>query len=512
MTLALVKTGDKQYQYVDSYEIMDAQVSQAQAGYDPLGATATQGCANCQWFLAPGRCVVVAGDISPTGNSALWRAKTPASEPVFLVQIVDAPIDTTSAAKESALPDGSASREGTRDIAVVADHSRTVPDNDPKNTRGKKKPAKAGMDAPTTQDKFQGAVKNTSALERVLSAVKSAFNVESPTVAQAALAPVQSDPAFQLFWTKAIDGSGEDRLRFFTAWTNNFQDREGEIFPEAAHKEYIEWADRNQQYPELWIWHTKGTKYGQVDWLDYTDGFVYASGLIDAGHEDLAVTIAKEDSGVSHGFHGLQRGNEVIQYRSFEISTLPRSNAAVWTTNFNIIGEGAKEMAFTQQKKDYLKSHGLDDVAIAAAETQATQLSKALKDLGVSYKDADIVDDPAPAPVAPAVTNVVVAAPTDGDKAATTAFQAEVLATINKQNEILAALAGGVKSIDDRVKAVERTDDEKIAAAVAAKQVGAPTGVAASKSADNVVSERQVGTDKEWFDSQFLAGLAASAS
>lgn len=536
MTLAIVSQpdGTKQYQYVDSYEIMDAQLTQAQASYNPLGATATKGCANCNWFIAPGRCVVVAGEISPTGLSDLWRPEEADVIPPILVQIVN-PSDATMSA-----PTTDTKAAGDADThARVADHPRTQPDHDPKDPKSaKRKRAPAGHAEPTTQDNFYTSVKGalvpvrqstdaadglsrSSLTERMLSAVKSAlipFSNGTDRVSAGAH-PVLTAPAATASPSRfALVAQKDGRTRFFTAWSNNFTDREGEIFPEYAHKEYIEWADRSQQYPELWLWHTKGTKYGQVDWLDYTDGFVFASGLIDAGFEDLAETLSKEDCGVSHGFAGLQRGNEIIQYRSFELSTLPRTNAAVWTTSFNIIGEGAKEMAFTQQKKTWLKEHGLDDAAIAAAETQATSLSKSLRDLGIAYKDTDLVEEPVtddkakkPPFGSEQADEEEDAADAKKKKAAKDAeFQSVMLTNSTKQTEILSALATSVSALSDRLKAVEATDDQKIAATIAARAPGS-AGVSAAKDATNVVDQQQVSADAEFFGSTFLAGLGVTA-
>jgi preprotein translocase subunit YajC len=465
----------KQYQYLDSWDFQDRQLSQQQANYNPLGASADKGCANCQFFIAPSRCAVVAGTISPTGVSDLWRAVTsyePTALPVYVVSA----------------PDG-AELSGTDASAALTKDSSVA------NVEG-------GLGA-----------SGESRVDRAMSAVKSALtSIFAPASGSAVVPPVSA--AAPLTLIKQKDG----RTRFLTAWSNNFEDREGEVFAEDAHKEFVEWADASQQYPELWLWHTKGTRYGQVDWLDYTDGFVFASGLIDEGREALAEQLAKEDSGVSHGFVGLRAGKEYVMYRTYEISTLPRSNAAVWTTSFNIIGDkGAERMGFTPQKKDYLKAHGLSDDQIAASETQAMNLSKSLKELGVNWKDADLVvetpaaapaptSEPAAAPTAPATT-----APTEtaGDKAAASLHQ-QLLDAMTKNTEALALLAGTVKSIDDRVKAVEENDDSKIAATIAAR-APVTNGVQASKDANNVVGTEQQTADNSWFGQIVAAGVGQSA-
>src|SRR5438270_1960159 len=81
-------------------------------------------------------------------------------------------------------------------------------------------------------------------------------------------------------------------LRWFAVVSNNFKDREREIIPEAAHREYVSWADHSLNYPELWLWHAGAkSKWGTTDWLDVSDGFLVASGLVDRGKESIAYNL-----------------------------------------------------------------------------------------------------------------------------------------------------------------------------------------------------------------------------
>jgi hypothetical protein len=89
---------------------------------------------------------------------------------------------------------------------------------------------------------------------------------------------------------KQADG----RMRWYARYSNNFKDRDGEIITEAAHKEYIDWAASGGVYPELWLWHTPGTRFGQADWLDYASGFTHASGLVDDTDGAVAVVEPSE--------------------------------------------------------------------------------------------------------------------------------------------------------------------------------------------------------------------------
>jgi hypothetical protein len=187
---------------------------------------------------------------------------------------------------------------------------------------------------------------------------------------------------------KQADG----RMRWYARYSNNFKDRDGEIITEAAHKEYIDWAASGGVYPELWLWHTPGTRFGQADWLDYADGFTHASGLVDDTDGAVAVveSIRGKELGVSHGMLCSQQGNLITKYRSFEFSVLPLERASVWTTSFDIAGKEI-QMAFTPEKRTFLVS-ALGEDRVKALEANTDAAVGALKQLGVEYKSAEAVE------------------------------------------------------------------------------------------------------------------------
>src|SRR5688572_11867855 len=77
--------------WVDEWEVSERQIDQVDAGYDPLGATGDSGCGGCRWFVSPDSCVLVSGDISPTGVSKFFLAKTPyVPEPIPVTIVKDA--------------------------------------------------------------------------------------------------------------------------------------------------------------------------------------------------------------------------------------------------------------------------------------------------------------------------------------------------------------------------------------------------------------------------------------
>jgi hypothetical protein len=72
----------KSYLY-DSYQVEAKRIPQEAAGYDPYGATGGAGCASCHWFVAPSACVLVSGDISPTGKSNMYASASDMRETIM---------------------------------------------------------------------------------------------------------------------------------------------------------------------------------------------------------------------------------------------------------------------------------------------------------------------------------------------------------------------------------------------------------------------------------------------
>lgn len=177
------------------------------------------------------------------------------------------------------------------------------------------------------------------------------------------------------------------RWRFLGVPTNNFRDRDGEVFTEAAHREYVGWADRTGDYPELRLWHAP-YGIGDVDMLDYADGFMLASGTFRPGMEGVAARLAAEPGlGMSHGYtYGARdlKGGAYGSYRTFEVSVLPRARAANDATMFAI---GAKEaMMMTGEKRAFLV-RTLGEEAVRELEQQLAGTREALVARGVDFKD-----------------------------------------------------------------------------------------------------------------------------
>ena len=95
----------------------------------------------------------------------------------------------------------------------------------------------------------------------------------------------------------------QGRWRWVSVHSNRYRDREGEIFPEVAHREYVERIDASGEYPPLYLWHTPEAEIGRADQIDYADGFVVATGTFNALGERAAQRLAEYPGtlGCSHG-------------------------------------------------------------------------------------------------------------------------------------------------------------------------------------------------------------------
>lgn len=280
---------------------------------------------------------------------------------------------------------------------------------------------------------------------------------------------------------KGADGS----YRWFGWASNKFRDRDtakhplGEIITDAAHKEFIEYLNANpDKAPEWWTWHTPVRK-SRADWWDYADGYLLMSGP--ASEEDAKGYLdTNEPIAMSHGFHTLKRDSAkglIQSYRSFEVSDLPPDAAANPYTNFEMV---RKELAMlTKEKRDYLvKRLGEDRVKVIEQDT--AQMSKALEDAGVEWKETQV---PAPTPAVPnpADTEQAIAALKE-------LFNVEGLNTVLAQlQESNKALTAKLDAQANELQALKKSQDEKLAEAIAPKVKPIKWGYQASEAKENIV-------------------------
>lgn len=189
---------------------------------------------------------------------------------------------------------------------------------------------------------------------------------------------------------KGVDG----KYYWHSRHTNNFEDREKEILPESAHIGYEARVDAGlAPPPELWSWHTGGSRQGVAERVFYDNHIMNAVGVFDDTPEgETARKFYERNAGkieLSHGFTfpkwALKDGIYEV-YNTFEISTLPIGAAANPYTTF----EEINAMALSDEKRQWLESTlGKERTEKLLSENE--KMGKAVEELGAKYKDfADV--------------------------------------------------------------------------------------------------------------------------
>lgn len=178
---------------------------------------------------------------------------------------------------------------------------------------------------------------------------------------------------------------------WIATWSNNFEDRDGEIFTEKAIDDYVGRVDLGiVPPPELWVWHAgKQTRIGQADWVARHDHFLIASGTFDDTPRGRKAQRYYQrharHTKCSHGFTYPRRafdGTHYEAFNSFEITFLP---SGVEANRFTSL-DGVKSMSVTPEKQQYLEEvFGKDEAKAILEDLQ--KKGKALEDIGAAYKD-----------------------------------------------------------------------------------------------------------------------------
>lgn len=180
------------------------------------------------------------------------------------------------------------------------------------------------------------------------------------------------------------------RTRVMMRVSNMFKDRHGEIITQEAHRNFAKHVtDHPEEMPEFWVWHIPGSRWGKADVVDFSDGFLSASGLVDEGYESLAKALVREDFGVSHGFRGVSLTGKgfIDAYKSFEFSPLPRDSAANIVTGLMLVKEEGAVMDPT--KRQTLIDIGVSEKFLDQWDSDNSKTSETLKALGFEFKEVE---------------------------------------------------------------------------------------------------------------------------
>jgi hypothetical protein len=272
-----------------------------------------------------------------------------------------------------------------------------------------------------------------------------------------------------------------DEYRWLAVYSNKWRDEDSppEILAEAAHKEFVDAVDKGDwPYPEAWLWHVPGTRFGVADFVAYDDnGFALASGLVDGDKVHIAESLSKDDDlATSHGMpvKEIERDTEdstiITRYRSIEISPLPREAAAnKYGTGYEILRE--VKMAIPENKRpwfeDKLGAKGLDDL-----EARLADKAKELEGLEIESKEESLEEESLEAEGTQEEVEEVeteaepkeIEAPVEEPPNYVTADEmVQVFETYMKPLvEQVASLTGQVEEQEKELKALRKSDDEKL--------------------------------------------------
>lgn len=296
-----------------------------------------------------------------------------------------------------------------------------------------------------------------------------------------------------------------DRLRWFSLVSNNFYDRDNEVFTEQSHRDYVDYVEATKDFPELWVWHTPGTRFGSCDFVDYADNFLIASGLIDEGAEVGAQSLvnSKERIGVSHGYKyrmsDKKEDGSYAHYRTFEVSVLPAHRASNYVTMWHMQSNKEDLMSLREDKKAFLVEHFGAEKA-ERIEAQLEELSKEIVGSGVRFKE--IFDSPEPEEEAvldddgdddddagsddSTSESAESADAGESEADAVLAGVKALTAEFTSVKEILTKVTATLDGLDTRVSELEKSDDEKVSAKLAPRKA-AVSGMRPSESSKNVV-------------------------
>jgi hypothetical protein len=211
------------------------------------------------------------------------------------------------------------------------------------------------------------------------------------------------------------------QLWFIGVYSNNFEDREGEILSWDSHVEYSTWAKskgvkppivimhtpkypdavhlglaiglasnllNSQQYNEKYLTLYQSTALAQADLIIPLNGFMFVAGKVLEGQEKRAELIQQSsfEWGMSHGFIPLkQRDNIIDQYRTFEFTVLPSAIAANELTPINFMEEKvAEDKNLTEEQREEMEKVLNPDKAEDTTEKARQMLQSLLasKELG----------------------------------------------------------------------------------------------------------------------------------
>lgn len=320
---------------------------------------------------------------------------------------------------------------------------------------------------------------------------------------------------------KSADGS----FWFLGIYSNKFEDVEGDILSEQAHREFAKWANENDFHPQLTLLHLprmpyrfwyeaykqfgqqptkmnellrevyKGYAIGEVERIIPFDGFAAVVARVKPEAYPIAEKLsAMSNLGMSHGFVVLdfyfrddadivKSGIVVDRYRTYEVSILPRERAA---NKFTLpVFTRGKSMAISEQDKQWLNSVGMPQELIEAAEVSSDEARKLLERI-LDYKSIEEQEEEQDKPAEQADVEVEESASTQESEAIDSSYEqyrqriiddlkiadlhksldglVKAVQELAELREQVTELSASLEQVRKQIASLERDEDEKIAA------------------------------------------------
>lgn len=242
--------------------------------------------------------------------------------------------------------------------------------------------------------------------------------------------------------------------------TNNFIDRDGEIISDQAHRNYVEWVNKNMDFAPLYMtWHVPGSeRMSKMDFVGYEKGFVLMSCPLEEDEARAILNMQKEvDIGLSIGGLATQRDsqspNVITEYFIVEVSDLPLERAANPFTEFSAIVTKEADM---KNQLEYLSGIVGEDKAKQLLE-KAGLAQKILRQEGIAEKEVKKPEENIPAPVAANTLDDLM------DKISKEFGMEELSKTISELKEN----SEKIVLLESLVKELSKTSEEKVADMIA---------------------------------------------
>lgn len=339
-------------------------------------------------------------------------------------------------------------------------------------------------------DEFLGLLEDLPKSKSLWAHIKEAFNKEKPIKQKDSEKPSFAGPQEDI-GSKNIhpfmvwkEGSS---YRWLAIYSNKWRDNDNppEILAEVAHKEFVDAVDKGDwPYPESWLWHIEGTRFGVADFVAYEDsGFALASGTVDKGKEDVAEALSKMDNlATSHGMpvKEIQRDGTdpsiITRYRTVEISPLPFEAAAnKHGTGFQILqAKEVDEMALPTKKRPFLEET-LGVEGVAALEQMLQDKAKEIQERGIEFKEETVEEVEAVESEVPEEVQEEVTEPKESEPVYVTAdelvqafeqYIKPIVAQMSSLTQSLEAHSGEIKEQRAALKELQKDDETKLKAAL----------------------------------------------